>query len=372
MDILNRSANAGVHGSSGFEFQKHCALYILFDKYEDIKNRKYFICLEHHDDFLFCYQTNEEVILSIDAYQAKKSSGEWKQGKDMYEILKKMTEVGISLKNDSMQKLESYMHNLEFVTNNSINLNNNKRAKGKRKSITINEANNRLKLIDLNEEIASVIKSEIEKLLGQNLEGLEELNNLSMAYLDLPKQHKQQKDSLVGYFSRIFGDTVSDHRAAVDALLLLFRDVENTLNNGNIVKLMDESKRVSSERINMAINVITTKNMAFELWREEKKDACKKLRIVISEQKEFESYFINSIDRFKDKKQVEHQKIFDFVNNNKNLLDNYIDEVDCIQDLYENFIKTENSKLTELKVKAAIFAAYIEVKENVGSETNNK
>ncbi|MED2038244.1 dsDNA nuclease domain-containing protein [Bacillus wiedmannii] len=364
MSIPNKAANAGVHGSSGFEFQKHCALYILFDKYYDIKRKKFFICLEHHDDFLFCYQTNDGLVSSIDAYQAKKSSGEWKQGADIYEILKKMTVVGISLKNDNMQKLDSYTHNLEFVTNNSINLNNSKRGKG-RKSTIINETTSRLKLIDLNEEIASVIKDEVQKLLGQNSEGFGELDNVSMAYIDLPKKYKHQKDCLVGLFNGIFGDTVSDHRAAVEALLLLFREAENTLNSGNTVKLMDESKRVSSERINKALDIITTKNMAFNLWRAEEKEACRKLGIVISEKRKFESDFINSIDRFKDKQQVEHQKIFSFVNNNKNLLNDFTDELDCIQFLYEDFLSKANSQLSELSVKAAIFAAYIEVGEEL-------
>lgn len=362
MSSPNKAANAGVHGSTGFEFQKHCALYILFDKYKDIKDRKYFICLEHHDDFLFCYQTNDELVSSIDAYQAKKSSGEWKQGAEIYEILKKMTEVGITLKNDSIQKLDSYAHNLEFVTNNSISLNNNKRGKGKRKSTIINETTSRLRLMDLNEEIGSLIKSEVQKLLGQNSEALMELDNVSMTYIDLPKKYKQQKDYLVGHFNRIFGKTVSDHRAAVETLLLLFRDVENTLNSGNIVKIMDESKRVSSEKIDNAINIITTKNMAFDLWRAEEKEVCNKLRIVISEKRRFESDFINSIDRFKDKEQVEHQKIFSFVKDNKNSLDDFIDDFDCIQFLYEEFTKNVNSQLPPLSIKAAIYAAYIEVR----------
>ncbi len=70
----NKSANAGVHNSIGIEFQKHCALYLLFEKYAAIENRKYFICIEHHDDFLFCYQTQGDLLESIEAYQAKKSS----------------------------------------------------------------------------------------------------------------------------------------------------------------------------------------------------------------------------------------------------------------------------------------------------------
>lgn len=363
MTVENKTSNSGVHASRGFEFQKHCALYILFEKYEELKKLNFFICLEHHDDLIFCYQTDDEKIISIDAYQVKKASGEWSQSA-IYEILKKMTEVGIGLKNDKMYKLDTYTHNLEFLTNNTINLNNKKRNE-LRRSHTINETTNRLKLTELNPEIITIIKSEIQKLSAGDSEGLTELNNISMAYIDLPKSYKNQKYSLVGHFNKIFGNKVNDHNAAVETLLLLFKEVENTLNSGNVIRLMDQSKRISSNTINETINIITTQKMAFDFWREEKKEASKKLKIPISERKNFEDDFINSIDRFKDKKQVEHQKIFSFVNNNKNALTNFIDETDCIEYLYEEFLKNINSTLPQLSIKAAIFAAYIEVRAEI-------
>lgn len=70
----NRTVNAGVHGAAGIEFQKHCALYLLFEEYDNLNDTKYFICIEHKDDFLFCYQDKEGLVHSIDCYQAKKSS----------------------------------------------------------------------------------------------------------------------------------------------------------------------------------------------------------------------------------------------------------------------------------------------------------
>jgi hypothetical protein len=365
MNKQNKTVNAGVHGSTGIEFQKHCALYFLFEKYHDLKDRKYFICLEHHDDFLFCYQTNDERISSIDSYQAKKSSTPWTLGEDMCSLIRKMTEVGLALYADSMPKIKDYTHNLEFVTNNSITLNNGKRAKDKVKTITINESNSKLKFIELDKEISSRIETEIKRLLGNSSEGLNELNNISMGYIDFPKKSREQKNCLVGKFSEIFGEKVNDHRAAVDTLLLLFRDVENTLNQGNIAKLMDKSKRIKCNSINEAINVITTKKMAFELWREEKKEICKRLNITISNQKRFELNFENSFDRFKDLRQVEHIKILSFVKENSNLMDSFTDQVECIEGLYEKFQNSISSQLSELNVKAAIYAAYIEVRETL-------
>lgn len=264
MSKTNKAVNAGVHSSTGFEFQKHCALYILFDNYEELKDRKYFICLEHHDDFLYCYQEDNNFISYINAYQAKKSSTEWKQGKILYEIIKKMLEVGVALGTDNVMRTHSYSHNLEFITNNSIGLNNGKQ-KEKRKSTTVNESTNSLGFIDLNEEVREKIKTEIGKLTGVNVTSLNELDNISMTFIDIPKQNQQQKDYLVGFVSRLFGKEVRDCRAALDTLLTLFRDAENTLNKGNTAKLMDESKRVYSANIKEAINIITTKSMAFDL-----------------------------------------------------------------------------------------------------------
>ena len=31
-------SNSGVHGTGGYEFQKHCALYIFLEQYNDIKD----------------------------------------------------------------------------------------------------------------------------------------------------------------------------------------------------------------------------------------------------------------------------------------------------------------------------------------------
>lgn len=360
MTDQNKAINAGVHGSTGTEFQKHCALYLLFENYNNLKDKKYFICIEHYDDFLFCYQTEDEVISSIDSYQAKKSSEQWGMS-DLYELLKKMTDVGISLHKDSMPKLDDYKHNLEFITNNSIQLDNGLK-KPNRKSITINESNNRMKFNNIHVEISSKIEKGIKKLLANDSKNLTELTNISLAYIDFPKKSAGQKDSLVGQFNRIFGDRVVDHRAAVDALLLLFRDVENTLNQGNVAKLMDESKRVNSTKINNAIDLITQKKMAFDLWRNEEKEICKNMKITIKEKNEFKSNFINSFDRFKDAEQVEHKKILSFVIENRHVMDNFYSDIDCILELHQLFKRNVSSQLSDLSIKAAICAAYIEIR----------
>jgi hypothetical protein len=107
-------------------------------------------------------------------------------------------------------------------------------------------------------------------------------------------------------------------------LLGLFREVENTLNQGSVAKLMDKSKRIASDRVNEAIGIITSKKMAFDLWRQEKEKISDKLKIAIPDQKHFELNFENCFDRFKDLSQVEHIKIFSFIKENGNLIAKHV------------------------------------------------
>ena len=118
-----KSSNSGVDGAGGYEFQKHCALYIFLEQYNDIKDTKYFIFLEHHEDFLFCYLNEEDLIKSVDTYQAKKSSKKWTiTNKEFEEILMKILQIGLDLKDDTALKTDTYSHKLHFVSNREIAL----------------------------------------------------------------------------------------------------------------------------------------------------------------------------------------------------------------------------------------------------------
>lgn len=360
MAVLNNSTNAGVHGSNGIEFQKHCALYLLFEKYATIENRQYFICMEHYDDFLFCFLTHNNLITSIEAYQAKKSSSQWGMGVDLSDILKKMTQVGLDLIADPHPKDSGYSHDLRFVTNNSVKLYCGKRKNGQ--SVLINEGNTEVKYTNLHPDIqVNILKGlRAQSVVAANQ--ISELDNLSLTYIDLPKRAQVQKDSLVGQFNRIFGAQVNDPVAAVDALLLLFRDVENVLNNGNIVRLMDTSKRIDSSAIRAAMNIITSKAKAYDFWRQRGDNLANRLSIVVFERDRFRLQFQNSFDFFKDLKQAEHQKLLKYVVENKARWRVHTNEVDCINDMYTSFVAENSTNLLPLDIKAAICAAYLELK----------
>lgn len=345
--------NSGVDGSSGYEFQKHCALYIFLEQYKEIKNQKYFICLEHYEDFLFCYLTNDEIIKKIETYQAKKSSKKWTLTKEFKEIIKKILNVGIALKNDPATKIDTYTHNLHFLSNHEINL--SKTIKRKKIENIINERKNSIKYNELYQEI----KNEILPITDNSNRG--ETKKLIFKWIDIGKTHKKQTQLLVGMFSDVFGNTVLDHKASVETLLSLFREIENTLNQGNTVALMDKSKRVESEQINNALNIITTQQKAFDEWRSNKSTYSLILKIPVKKQKKFELEFQNAFDYFKDLEQVEHQKINSFVQ--KVDLSNCYTDKKALEKIVNEFKQQYNTQFDDTTVKAIILASYIQQRE---------
>jgi hypothetical protein len=360
MNGYNPATNAGVHNSTGIEFQKHCALYLLFEKYSTLKNQKYFICLEHHDDFLFCFLTPAQIITSIEAYQSKKASNQWSMGKGISEILKKLTQVGLDLNADTHPKDAAYTHNLRFVTNESIALSCGKKKNPK--TALVNAGNNDLKFVMIDIDIQHNILKGLAKQAVTAPEQLAQLDNLSLLYIDLPKTARGQKDGLVGQFHRIFGSQVNDPSAAVDALLLLFRDVENVLNNGSVAKLMDKTKRVDSDVISDAMQIITTKARAYELWRGKGDKISMMLGISVFDESRFRLQFQNSLDLFKDLKQKSHRNVRKYVFDNKARWVSHTDDVTCLGDIYTKFSAERSSNLSDIDLKAAIYAAYVELK----------
>ncbi len=364
MTRKNKSINAGVHTGTGIDFQKYCAIYVLLDNYHSIKAKQYFIILEHHDDLVFGYLTPTGKLELIEAYQAKKSSSEWGISK-LYEILKKIVCNGNSLRVDTIQKEENYSHNLHFITNNTISLKVVKTLKPKREEITcyINEEDHTVGYPSLDDIIKTDIETKLKSLLDSGeLAFLKELDHVSLRYVDLAKTSKSQHQQLVGMFGDVFGKSVHDHKAAIDLLLKAFKDSESTFNQGGAARLDDSTKRVESAKINEILNVITSKTKAYDLWRKKDEGISDKLGLSLADQSNFKIHFENSFDEFKDLTQTEHQKILSFVNANVNELNNFIKDEDCIKHIYDKFKSSHNSQLSELQIKAAIFAAYIEIK----------
>ncbi|MDD2906761.1 MAG: dsDNA nuclease domain-containing protein [Sulfurimonas sp.] len=339
-------SNSGVDGAGGYEFQKHCALYIFLEQYNDIKNSKYFICLEHHDDFLFCYLSEEDFIKSVDTYQAKKSSKKWTiTNKEFEEIIMKMLQIGLDLKEETVLKTDTYFHKLHFVSNREIAL-----AKD-----IINERNKIIKYLELSEKPKNTIENFVEEMHKS------ELKSLLFKYIPLSTDINEQKNQLVGKFVEIFDTKILYPKAGVETLLSLFRKIELTFNQDNIVSLLDKSKRVESKQINEALNIITTKQKAFDEWKSKKDVYAPILKISVKEYNHFEMEFANAFDYFKDLEAVEHQKIFNFVTI-IDLSDCYSPE-DGLKKISTEFSRNHNTQFDDITTKASLLASYIQVRE---------
>ncbi|MCK9225747.1 MAG: hypothetical protein M0R46_17775 [Candidatus Muirbacterium halophilum] len=353
--MTDNSTNAGVRALNGFALQRNTALFILLDEFNSkFKDKKYFLSLEHLDDFLFCFLDKEEKSILIEAYQSKKkSSSAWLISLDFTDIIKKLLETGNKLLKDPIPKIRTYNHNLYFISNSAISLKKNK----SNHNVTINEENRLVAFTDLNIEIQEKFKSKFKSKLSSELE--DELSNLKFNYVALTTTDKEQQNQLVGKLEEVFKEDIIDYRAAVNTLITLFRGMETTYNQGGTAKLLDKTKRVSSDDIHSTIKTITTKSKAFDYWRKEIKTITKVLNIKPWEKDSFKLYFESAFELFKSMIEIEHQKIYKFVEKNYINCKSTQEEEDVLE-LFEKFKFENTTTFEDLNLKAIIYAAYFE------------
>jgi hypothetical protein len=271
-----------------------------------------------------------------------------------------MTLVGSDLKNDSISKSSDYSQDLTFLTNKSIKLNCGSRKDPKFSEI-IRENNVFIFYCDLHSNIQSNF---LKKLKDYSFEA-NQLDNVSFKYIDVANTDNSQREQLAGKLSKLFGDRIFDSYAALDLLLKLFREVETVYNQGNESKLLDENKRVYSQDIFKAIDVICNKAKAFKLWRENAQELSEVLQIPISKGRNYIEHLNNCFDYFKDLKQVDFQKIYHFVNNNRDIDESSFSDQDCINNLNERFFNKHQTQLDNASVSFAIVAAYVETRNKI-------
>jgi len=351
-------ANSGVHASSGFSFQRNCALFWYLENFQQFANKKFFLCLEHHDDFLFCFYNDRDELEMVESFQAKQSGNKWGLTSEMIDIVLKILKSGEALIQDPMPKTQGYFHSLNLITNNSIVF--SVKIGKSNTQISINEANCSQTFDSMHDDLKNKIISDVQSI-DQNAP-VSELSNLLFRFCDLPRTQKKQKEQLIGSFVNLFRNSVVDPVAAVDTLLALFQDVELVLNQGRNPKLLDSSKRIDYLKFNAAIDVITSQQKAYELWRKKGDLLAKSLQITISERKDFELELQNCFDYFKDPSFIEHCAILEFVKTNATILSQFVTDEECIDFLLQIFKASRSSQLLEIQQKAAIVAAYIEVR----------
>lgn len=354
--MTDKSINAGVDAQTGFALQRNSALYLLLEEYHSkFKEKKYFICLEHHDDFLFCFLNDKDEAEIIEAYQSKKKSPDtWKLDNTLINIISKLLKTGKYLISDKFPKSSSYKHFLYFTTNQTTNL----VVKEKKKviaSVSIKENNQLVSYKSLDKEIKSKINNKIK---DKTLVG--ELNNLQFIYIDLNRTVEKQINELVGQLGKVFGNSIYNKEAAVKSLIELFRGIEEKYNNGNVAKLLDTTKRVTSSQIEDTFCLLTSKSKCFNYWRTQKREVSRVLKIKPTDRETFEFAFDTAFDFFKSYNQAEHRKILEYVKLKLPSCLTFTDE-DNVNELITMYSKTDSTLLGEIEFKAVVFAAFFEV-----------
>lgn len=357
----NSSVNSGVQANVGMDFQIHCTIFLFLENFNTLSEQRFFITIEHLEDIVFGYLDSNNELTKVETYQAKKSTSTWKIS-DLYEILQKITEASQSILDDSLPKSNVFFQENYFATNNTIDLKTKVNTQHYRE--IINETNSNVQYPNLDQNI----KSKIEQGNGSisfTSNNLKNLATLNFKYIDLSRTSKAQKELLHGKFQTVFQDKITDHMAALDTFILCLDKLDSTFNQGNSANLSDLSKRVESHEINELLDLLTTKKLAYDFWRDKSDELCKELKISLLDRTSFELNYQNSFDLFKDLNSREHQKVFDFLKSNISILGNHTSDVDCILDFFKEFNKAKSTTLSRTQLKATISAAYIEIKNTL-------
>lgn len=352
------SSNSGVEGSSGYSFQRCCVVYLLFEGFETINLGNYFICLEHHEDFLFAFLDENGDLTQVDTYQAKKSRDDWKVDSDLCEIIGKMTSVGKELLNDPHSKSVDYLHTLNFLTNRNVVLTSKKEKGGKQQKEKIQVSNKTKKYSDLHHEIKNNIETRISKDILEETQ----LENVQFQYIDLAQSNKNWQRTLKGLSIEYFGQKVNDHEAVISTLMRLLQDVEQTYNDSNLVLLSDPSKRITRKKIKETFNMFTESKKSFDFWRTYSEQLSRDLNLKLPIQRRAHELLENCFDYFKDIQQVEYRKVYQFVEKRTDIDEHHSSEAECIVELYKCYSDEYSPRLESHMVAFAVIAAYVETR----------
>lgn len=364
--MSKKSANSGINALSGFEFQRNCALFILLNEIEYFKEKNYFICIEHFDDFLYCFTDDETSnIESVHAYQSKKKSGSlWSIDERLGEIIAKILEVGHDLTNDSHPKNDNYEKKLTFISNTEycFEFTPNKKEKDSGKDkITekINEEQTKIKYTDLPEDIKNKIAPLIEKYYTKHSKTYikNDLDNVYIEWIDFPRTAKEQKEHLVGKLKNNFPHII-DPKAALETILLLFHEVEMIYNQGQVISFLDDRKKLHSKQINQAFEILDNNQLFFAFWRENSVKFIETFDIPILTQRNIETIIANTFELLKDFNNTVYIQIQEFIK-----IHDYSSSYSSYTKMINKYIEEINNrfdvKLSSIDLLLLVLCAYI-------------
>lgn len=356
---MSKATNAGVDAQIGFEQQRNTAILLLLEHYDTLKNREFFISIEHHEDFLFAFLSSGELE-EIEAYQSKKkASGDWRINQELGKIIDKILQAGKDLREDPHPKKQEYEHKLYFISNRNsvLKANNKNKKKSEQESININSNNHTQPFSELPKGIQNTI---IEYLCTQN--NSSELANLIVKFIDFPANVKNQKELLIGKLHTRF--PVTSPKSALETLITLFDNIGKTYNQGGKAKLMDTSKRVESTQIKTAISIITDEQKTYELWRKHSESFSEKMNLSIYSQNNAESTIQKTFEYMKNMKNIDHQRIQNYVREN-DLSHSYINHTSLINAYVQDVKVKYKLNISEENIFWTCLCAYVELYEKI-------
>lgn len=366
--MSDKAVNAGVTAQTGFELQRNCALLLILDNYNFYKDKSFFICIEHHDDFLFAFTTdNYKTLQEVYTYQSKKKSGSvWTINADFGEVISKILETGSNLIKDNMPRTEDYRHTLTFISNTNMNLKYNPNQKDKKegkKLVTtqINEINERQVFSELHSEIRKKINNSVSEYCKKNTKMVDEneFDNLALQWIDFPTKANRQRETLIGIMRSKFPH-VADSKAAIDLFIELFRQVEQTYNQKNVANLLDESKRLYANDLQRTLDIIQKEQKTYEKWRTHAESFGNNFKIPISIQDSAKDKIRETFEYLKDFTNLDHMKVQKFIKDN-----NYSTKHSSLVEMFRSYVsevkKSENINLNDIDIFFTCLCTYVEI-----------
>lgn len=365
--MKDKAVNAGVTAQTGFELQRNCALLLILDDYKSYKDKSFFVCIEHQDDFLFAFTTDDHKTLQeVYTYQSKKKSGSiWTINADFGEIITKILGTGTNLIQDNMSKTNDYKHKLTFVSNTDMSLkyspNDEEKEEGKKPvSIKVNEMNEIQSFNSLHSDIRNKIDSSVKDYCKKNTKKFDEgeFNNLTLQWVDFPKTANKQREALIGLMHSKFPHVV-DPKASIELFIELFRKVEQTYNQGDIASLLDESKRLYAEDLKTTLDIIEKEQRTYEKWRNHAETFAPTFKIPLLVQESAKDKIRETFEYLKDLNNLDHKKIQKFIYDN-DYRAKYYSLVEMFKGYVSEIRESERINLNDIDIFFTCLCAYVE------------
>lgn len=365
--MSDKAVNAGVTAQTGFELQRNCALLLLLENYDFYKNKDFFLCIEHQDDFLYAFTTDDyKTLLGVSTYQSKKKSGSvWKINADFGEVITKILGVGTTLRKDDMPKSDNYNHILTFISNTHMafeyNPNKNQKNKGEKpEACHINEHNEKQIFKDLPQNIRDRFNVQVQKHCQSKSITVDEteFDSLNFQWIDFPITAKKQKEALIGLMSTNFSHVV-DPKASVELFIELFKRVEQIYNQKNIARLLDESKRLYGHDLKKTLEIIQVEQKTYEKWRNNAETFAPTFKIPLLVQESAKDKIRETFEYLKDFTNLDHMKIQKFIRDNDCRTD-YFSLVELIKGYISEIKKSEHINLNDIDIFFTCLCAYVE------------